>query len=233
VQTGTPLPQSMAAESAQGLVEVQLAPSAAGHSVHVPPRHTKFAPHPVPSGIAVPVSVHVAVLPQVTVPMSQGFVGTQAPAAHGVGRHEPPPQAEDGAAQVEFVVPSATSVPTRHTGAPVLQSMVAVATQLLSRVQEAPSVQGRHAPALQTSFVPQAVPAGRGVPVSVQVKDPVEQEVIPASQGLAGVQEPPAVQEEQAPARQTSFVPHAVPSGWLPELSTHTGCPLEQEVAPV
>jgi hypothetical protein len=68
-------------------------------------------------------------------------------------------------------------------------------------VHAAPDVHALQPPVpLQTWFVPQLVPAGSGVPVSVQVCVPVEHEVVPTSQGFAGVQERPEVHALQTPA---------------------------------
>jgi hypothetical protein len=107
------------------------------------------------------------------------LAGTQAPAAQGVGRHDPLVQAAEGEAQVKVVVPSGTLLVARHTGAPVLQSMAAVATHAFWRVHAAPWLQATHAPALQTRFVPQFVPVGWLTVVSTQTDVPVEQEVVP------------------------------------------------------
>jgi hypothetical protein len=80
-------------------------------------------------------------------------------------------------------------------------------------------------------------PAPHNVPepllvVSVQTIVPVEHVVIPFLHGLAGWHAWPAVQDTQAPARQTRFVPQAVPSGWFAPLSVQTGLPVEQLSVP-
>ena len=119
-------------------------------------------------------------VPQATVPVWQGLAGTQAPAAQGVGRHDPLVQAAAGEAQVTVVVPSGTLAVARHTGTPVLQSMAAVATHAFWRVHAAPWVQAAQAPAaVQTRFVPQLVPGGWVRVVSTQTGVPVEQDVVP------------------------------------------------------
>ena len=181
VQTGTPEPQLITAVRAQGFVDGQASASAAGQVMQAPPPHTRFVPQIVPSGISAsgPPSRHVSGVPQATVPVWQGLAGTQAPAAQGVGRHDPLVQAAVGEAQVTVVVPSATLAVARHTGTPVLQSMAAVATHAFSRVHAAPWVQATHAPALQTRFVPQLVPVGWSRVVSTQTDVPVAQEVAP------------------------------------------------------
>ena len=138
VQTGKPKAQLVAAVRAQGFVDWQATASAPGHARQAPPPHTRFVPQETPSGTGVSVSVHVSGGPQVTVPVWQGLRGTQAPAAQGVGRHDPLVQAFVGEAQTRSVVPSGTLAVSRHTGTPVLQSMAAAATQVFSRVHGSP-----------------------------------------------------------------------------------------------
>ena len=179
VQTGMPESQLTAAVRAHGFVDWQATPAAAGHAMQAPPPHTRLVPQPVPSGIAAPASVHVLGVPQLTLPVWQGLVGMHAPAAQGAGRHEPLPQAADGAAQVEFVVPSGTLAVSRQTGTPVPQSIAAAATHAFCSVHGSPWVQAPHAPALQTRFTPQLVPLGWFPESSMHTEVPVEQEVVP------------------------------------------------------
>jgi hypothetical protein len=113
------------------------------------------------------------------------LAGTHAPAAQGVGRHDPLVQAAVGEAQTRSVVPSSTLAVAVHTGTPVAQTMEAVATQEFWRVHGSPWMQAAHAPAaLQTRFVPQLVPGGWlagtvGVVLSTQTDVPVAQDVAP------------------------------------------------------
>jgi len=80
-------------------------------------------------------------------------------------------------------------------------------------------------------FVPQEVPFAT-LPVSAQTEVPVEQEIAPVRQAVAGVQAAPSAQSPQAPALQTLFVPHSVPFGRFP-VSAQTDAPVTQEVVPV
>jgi hypothetical protein len=77
---------------------------------------------------------------------------------------------------------------------------------------------------------PQEVPSAKE-PIETQVGDPVLHEMARASQSF-GPHEAPATQGLQAPPKQTSFVPHGVPSGKTP-VCTHVASPLAQLVAPV
>jgi hypothetical protein len=90
-----------------------------------------------------------------------------------------------------------------------------------------------HAPAKQMLLPPQEAPSATFVPVSVQTGDPVEHEIVPVWQELAGVQAPPATQEPQVPLLQNLLVPHDVPffdvSG-LP--ATHWAVPDMHEIVP-
>jgi hypothetical protein len=97
-------------------------------------------------------------------------------------------------------------------------------------LQLPPLVQAVQTPALQTLFVPQSVPLARLVPVSEQVIDD-PQLMLPAWQGLAGVQDIEAVQEVQVPLLQTMFVPQLVPLAAFAD-SVHTGLPVPQLMVP-
>ncbi len=110
---------------------------------------------------------------------------------------------------------------------PVLQEVVP-RSQIFAGVQARLAVQATQAPTEQTKFGAQVVPLATAVPVSVQVKVPVLQEAVPMWQLFVGVQAPPAVQETQAPAEQTRFVPQVVPSVAFP-LSVQTCAPVAQE----
>jgi hypothetical protein len=71
-----------------------------------------------------------------------------------------------------------------------------------------------------------------GVVLSTQVDVPVAQLVVPSTQGFAGVQVAPAVQETQAPALHTWSVPQVAPSRTFP-LSVQTAAPVPQVTVPV
>jgi hypothetical protein len=110
--------------------------------------------------------------------------------------------------------------------APLLHEVVP-RWQWLVGVQLAPETQETQLPELQTWSCPQGVPSTMLEPVSVQVGDPLLQEINPEWQGLAGVQPIPSLQSTHWPPLQTLFCPQAVPSSRLPS-SVHTGLPLVQ-----
>jgi hypothetical protein len=64
---------------------------------------------------------------------------------------------------------------------------------------------------LHTRLAPHEIPAGL-LALSVQIREPVEQEFVPFLQGLAGWQAVPDVHEMHCPLRQTRLAPQAVPS---------------------
>jgi hypothetical protein len=95
--------------------------------------------------------------------------------------------------------------------------------------QAPPAVHGEQAPALQTRLVPQLVPLATLVAVATHVCVPVEQSVLPTTQGLvAGVHARPAVHDTHDPPLQTWFVPQFVPLVAFERLE-HTCVPVEQE----
>jgi len=71
----------------------------------------------------------------------------------------------------------------------------------------------------------------REVVASVQTGSPVEHARVPAWHRFVGVQVVPGLQSPHAPAEQTWFVPHVVPSFWLP-VSTHVETPVMHDVVP-
>jgi hypothetical protein len=99
-------------------------------------------------------------------------------------------------------------------------------------VQLVPDEHAVHDPLSQTSPVPHDVPLATGVLVSVHTATPVEQSVVPVSQGFEGVQAAFAVQEVHVPLLQTSFVPQVVPLAAFVPVSVHTAVPVEQSVVP-
>ncbi len=99
-----------------------------------------------------------------------------------------------------------------QTEVPVAQEVVPVRQGSGFVAQAAPAVHATQLPALQTWSVPQVVPFAMGVAVSTQASVPVEQDVVPATQGSGfEVQARPDVQATHAPALQTWFVPQTVP----------------------
>ena len=97
------------------------------------------------------------------------------------------------------------------------------------------AVQATHVPPLQTWSAPQVVPFGIWVVVSMQVCEPVAQEVVPARHGFGFVEQAsPAVQEAHTPPLHTRFAPQDRPFGsGTAALSTHVSAPVEQAVSPV
>jgi hypothetical protein len=120
-----------------------------------------------------------------------------------------------------------------HTGAPVLHESTPW-SQGLDGVQLLPSAQAMQAPFEQTSPVPQELPfaPALGVPVSVQMGEPVEHEMLPKSHGLAGVQLAPVTHATQVPFEQTRPFPHAEPLASGVPVSLQTAAPVEQEIWP-
>jgi hypothetical protein len=106
-------------------------------------------------------------------------------------------------------------------------------SQTLVGVHGTLAVQEEQEPLLQTALFPHVLPfAALLAPVATHVDVPVAHELFPLSQMLVGVHETPAVQALQVPALQTMLLPHGVPLAALAVVSTHTGCPVEQEIAP-
>src|SRR5258708_5815767 len=86
-------------------------------------------------------------------------------------------------------------------------------------------------PAEQTRFVPQAVPSECIVPVAVHVGTPDAHASLPPWQGFVGWQVAPSTQAMHEPIEHTWFMPHGLPSPWLPE-AMHTETPVAHEVSP-
>ena len=194
-------------------------------ALHVPPLHTLFVPHDVPS-VAFPAVTQTEVpVEQDVIPILQGLVGWQlAPAVHEP--HIPPLHT----LFVPHDVPSATFPVSAQTAAPVTQEVAPVRQGLLGW-QLAPVVHAPQVPLSHTLFVPHVVPSARFCPVSEQTMAG-EQTVMPAWQTLDAVQASPAVQATHVPPLQTMLVPQEVPSATFP-VSVQTGAPLPQAVVPV
>jgi hypothetical protein len=119
-----------------------------------------------------------------------------------------------------------------HVEMPVEQDVWPL-SQTLVGVHATLAVQGEQEPLSQTALFPHVLPfAALLAPVATHVDVPVAHEVFPLSQLLVGVHETPAVQALQVPALQTMLLPHDVPLAALAIASTHTGCPVEQEIPP-
>jgi hypothetical protein len=106
-----------------------------------------------------------------------------------------------------------TDTPVEHEVVPVGHG--------LAGVHAAPVVHALHDPLSHTLLLPHVAPLARSVPRSVHVETPVEHEVVPLWQGLAGVHVKPAVHALQVPLSHTSLVPHEVPLAALVPSSTH------------
>jgi hypothetical protein len=81
-------------------------------------------------------------------------------------------------------------------------------------------------------LVPHSVPDATSVPVATQVAVPLLHEIVPVTHGFVGVQLPPAVQGEQVPLSQTSFVPQVVPVFVGVVVAAQVDTPLLHEVIP-
>lgn len=169
--TGTPVSRHAGAPAAQLVRHTVQDPTGAVQSTqatHAPALQTEPAPQLVPSASGVPVSVQIGPGPQVSVPVSHGFAGTQEPAAQ---RTQAP------ALQMPSVpqgVPSGRLPLSTQAAEPLAQVMVAV-RQVATVTHDAPSVQGPQTPLAQTWFTPQVVPFASIRPVSTQA-GPVVQE---------------------------------------------------------
>ncbi len=162
---------------------------------HVPLWQSMLVPHEVPFATSVPVSVHVGVPEQLSVPTWHGLAGV-----HGLPWVQLVHAPLTHTSLVPHTVPLGAGSPvSMQTGAPVEQSVIPASHGLPVGVQAAFCVHALHAPSSQTMFVPHEVPGASGTRVSVQVCVPVAQEVEPTSQGLAGVHERPAVHPTHEP----------------------------------
>ncbi len=115
-------------------------------------------------------------------------------------------------------------------GTPVEQEVVPV-SHWLAGVHGAFGVHATHAPLSQTIPAPHDPPFGPGMPVSVHVDVPVEQDVVPRSHWLVGVHGTPDAQATHEPPLHTMPVPHAVPSG--ARVSKSVQVPVEQARLPL
>jgi hypothetical protein len=118
-----------------------------------------------------------------------------------------------------------TDTPVEHDVDPVWHG--------LTGVHAAFAVHALQEPLSQTALVPHVVPLARLVPVSLQTETPVEHDVVPVWQALAGVHETPAVHGAQEPLSQTALAPHTVPLVALVPVSVQTGEPPVQTIVPV
>jgi hypothetical protein len=196
-------------------------------ALHTPVLQTRLVPQLVPSARDVPVSPQTALpVVQESVPVWQVLLGVhdwpllhvvQVPALQTMLVPQDVPPAL-------FPLSTQTCDPVEHDVVPSLQG--------LPGWQALPAVQETHCPVLQTRFVPHDVPSESEVFASTHVDAPVLQLNVPAWQGLAGVQLPPAVQVMHAPPEHTLLVPQDVPFGAFPD-ATQVEMPVEHDVVPV
>lgn len=143
-------------------------------AVHAPLSHTSLGPHAVPLATLVPVSMHVVVGEQESVPVWQALVGVHAePWLH--------------APQVPLLhtwfephgVPLGALAPVSvQAGVPVPQVIMPV-WQGLVGWHAAPCAHATQAPLSHTSATPHELPFGSIVPVSVHVEAPPVQASVP------------------------------------------------------
>jgi hypothetical protein len=198
-------------------------------ALHTPPLHTSFVPQLVPSERSLPVSLQTgAPVVHVVVPLWQALVGVhEDPEAHvpqtPLSHTDVPPQ----------LVPFGTGIiASLHTGTPVVH-VVVPRSQGLTGTQDAPTVHALHEPLSQTALVPHIVPLATCELESLHTATPVEQLVVPLSQGLAGMHAAPWLQALQVPSSHTIPVPHEAPFARLVIVSPHTALPVVHEVRPV
>jgi hypothetical protein len=99
-----------------------------------------------------------------------------------------------------------------HIENPLAHDAVQVVPEQVS-VAWLDALQVAHVPSQQMLPVPHEV-SSAPLPVATHVAVPVLQEIAPVSHGFpSGTQAMPGVHGSHAPLRQTSFVPHGVPSG--------------------
>jgi hypothetical protein len=199
---------------------VQAWPSA--QSTHVPALQTLSVPQGVPAVTGTPVSLHVGVPEQTSVPLLQAFAGVQlCPSAHAT--HAPSLQT----CPVPHIVPFGMLPMSMQTGEPVLQASVPVRQGLLTG-HVAPTLQAMQVPLLQTLSTPHIVPSGASVAWSTHVG--LSPHVcFPAWQGLAGSQLAPSEHVTQSPLLQIIFDPHAVPWATFP-VSVQIALPVAHEI---
>jgi hypothetical protein len=174
VQTGAPVSQEVVPVRHGLPLTLQAAPTVQLTQLPVEPQ-TLFVPQLVPGATRVLISLQTGVpVAQVSVPLWQGFAGTQlAPSAqvlHCPARHTIPAPQE---------VPFGWSPDSVQTGAPVAHDIVPVRQAFPAGEQTPPAVQLVQEPLLQTLFVPQAVPFAWACCVSAQDVTPSEQAVCP------------------------------------------------------
>jgi hypothetical protein len=205
------------------LVGVQVPPVV--HGPQTPLWHAMLFPQDSPFMMLL-VSTHTGLpVEHEIVPFLHRFVGWQAAPSLQV-LHVPPLQT----LFVPHNVPFMTFPDSPHTAVPVEQEIIPVLHGFVGW-QLAPLLQMPHVPLLQTLLEPQEVPL-ETFPVSTHTDVPVEHDVVPVLQGLAGWQPTFAAHTEQPPLLHTMLVPHDVPFVTLP-VSVQTGAPVSQTIAPV
>ena len=133
-------------------------------------------------------------------------------------------------------VPGVCSPWSAQTGTPVEHWMAAERAHGLVGVQDAPAVQEAQTCAdeqYRSAGGPHPAPAGSQL-WSVQTGVPVPQAMVATEvQGFAEVQSAPCVHAVQTPPLHTWFTPQEVPFETAVVVSTHTGSPDPQAIAPV
>jgi hypothetical protein len=171
------------------------------HGEHAPLMQ-KSAPHAVPLGAFIPVSVQEGGLVEQSIaPAWQALdVGVHdAPATQAM--HPPLSQSIPAPQEVPLVTSIPVSVqvevPVAHDVVPWWHALVGVHVR--------PGVQATHPPSSQTSPVPHVVPFDVPLgPVSVQTGTPVAQSMVPWSQGFVGVHGVSGTQTPASPASGTT-----------------------------
>ncbi len=201
------------------------------HLVQLPPLHTMFVPHDIPSPRWPPLSAHSCVpLEHAVAPVWHGLVpaavsGHAVPAAH--------------VAQLPLLhtmlvphfVPLATfAAVSVHTCLPEAHDVVPIWQGFCGAVSghPAPLVHAPHVPPLQTMLVPHSAPSARFIVVSTHVCFPVAQDVVPAWQGFCGAtsgQLVSLVHAPHAPPPHTLFMPHGAPLLMGLRASVHVATP--------
>jgi hypothetical protein len=194
---------------------------------HAPDLHCMLAPQVVPSPTELPVSSQASVV-QSSVPVWQGLAGTHGPpGTHAV--QLPALQTMP----VPHGVPFGAGFPVSlQTGLPVVHEVVPRSHGLPVGLHVEPFAHVVQVPPAQNMLVPHEVPSVTATSVSVHVCVPVVHEVVPTSQGFAGVHGWLTLHDEHTPALQTEPVPHEVPFGACASVSRHCETPVTQLVAP-
>jgi hypothetical protein len=195
---------------------------------------TRFAPHEVPTGLALPSTQVVVPVEHDVTPLKHPELGLVPQACPAV--HAPQKPLPSQTWLVPQVRPPGWFAPSTQVCAPVAHEVVPLRHRLGLPLQFEPAVHAEQVPLeSHTWLAPQLVPGVFCAP-STQASAPVEHEVVPAKHAALGLlpQVCPATHETQLPAAvQTWLLPHEVPAVFAVAESTHTCAPLAHEVTPV